>query len=201
MVFHWRLSNSKSLLVYRTLAVFNNAVVWMISTRPPTSKSSKPFHNPLVTVLKAPFTIGIIVTFMFHSFFNSQARSRYLLLFSHSFSFIMRSAGTTKSKIFQIFFFFFLLIIIRSSLLLRLGDPFVCQSPIEVCVCVCVCVIFSDRCWFVHMPFVGMVKFKFLAHFPVDNLAHPVVSSLVLLRCQFAELAYYVIDGFISVTA
>ena len=29
-----------------------------------------------------------------------------------------------------------------------------------------------------HIPFVGMVKFKFLAHFPVDYLADPVVSSL-----------------------
>ena len=46
-----------------------------------------------------------------------------------------------------------------------------------------------------------MVKFKFLAHFPVDHLAHPVMSSLVLLLCQFAAFAYYVIDGFISVTA
>ena len=52
-----------------------------------------------------------------------------------------------------------------------------------------------------HIPFVGMVKFKFLAHFPVDHLAHPVVSSLVLLLSQFAAFAYYVIDGFISVTA
>ena len=38
-------------------------------------------------------------------------------------------------------------------------------------------VIFKDRCWVVHISFVGMVKFKFLAHFPVDHLAHPVVSS------------------------
>ena len=52
-----------------------------------------------------------------------------------------------------------------------------------------------------HIPSVGMVKFKFLAHFPVDHLAHPLVSSLVLLLCQFAASAYYVIDGFISVTA
>ena len=50
------------------------------------------------------------------------------------------------------------------------------------------------------MPFVGMVKFRCLAHFPVDHLAHLVVSSLVLLLCQFAVFAYYVIDGFISVT-
>ena len=109
-VFHWSLSDSKSPQVSRTLlsilAVFNNAVVWMVSTRPPTSKSSRPFNNPLVTVPKAPITIGIIVTFMFHSLFNSLARSRYLSLFSHSFSFILWSAGTAKSTILQIFFFF-----------------------------------------------------------------------------------------------
>ena len=117
MVFHWRLSDSKCPQVSRTL--FNSAVVWMVSTRPPTSKSSRPFNNPLVTVPKASITISIIVTFMFHSFFNPLARSRYLSLFSHSFNFILWSAGIAKSTILQIFFFFFffLLIIIRSGLL------------------------------------------------------------------------------------
>ena len=108
MVFHWKLSGSKSPQVSRAflsiLAVFNNAVVWMVSTRPPTSKSSRPFNNPLVTVPKAPIPIGIIVTFMFHSFFNSLVRSRCLSLFSHSFSFILWSAGTAKSTILQFFF-------------------------------------------------------------------------------------------------
>ena len=33
----------------------------MVSTRPPTSKSSSPFSNPLVTVPKAPITIGILL--------------------------------------------------------------------------------------------------------------------------------------------
>ena len=111
MVFHWRLSDSKSPQVSRILlsflAVFNNSVVWMVSTRAPTSKSSRPFNNPLVTLTKAPITIGIIVNFMFHSFFNSLARSRYLSLFSLTFSFILWSAGTAKSTILQIFFFFF----------------------------------------------------------------------------------------------
>ena len=123
MVFHWRLSDSKSPQVSRTLlsiqAVFNNAVVSMVSTRPPTSKYSRPFNNPLVTVPKALITIGIIVTFVFQSFFffNSLARSRYLSLFSHSFSYILWSARRAKSRIMQIFFlFFFLLIIIRSGL-------------------------------------------------------------------------------------
>ena len=87
MVFHWSLSDGKSPQVSRTLlsilAVLNNIVVWMVSTRPLTSKSSSPFSNPLVTVPNAPITIGIIVTWMCHSFFNSRARSRYLSFFSH----------------------------------------------------------------------------------------------------------------------
>ena len=66
------LSDSKSPLVARTLlsilAVLNNAVIWMISTRPQTSKSSSPFNNPLITLPKAPIAIGIIVTFI--SFFS-----------------------------------------------------------------------------------------------------------------------------------
>ena len=106
---HWSLSDSKSPQVSRTrlriLAVLSNAVVWIVSTRPPTSKSSRPFNNLLVIVPKAPITIGTIVTFMFHSFFNSLARSRYLSFFSLSFRFILWSAGTAKSTILQILFF------------------------------------------------------------------------------------------------
>ena len=121
MVFHWSLSNRKSPQVSRTplsiLVVLNNAVVWMVSTHPPTSNSSSPFSNPLVTVPKAPITIGIIVTCVFYSFFNSLARSMYLSYFSHSFSFILWSAWTAKSTILQIFFFL-LLLIIRSGLII-----------------------------------------------------------------------------------
>ena len=110
MVFHWSLSDSKSPQVSRTLlsilAVLNNIVIWMVSTRPPTSKSSSTFSNPLVTVPEAPITIGIIVTFMLHNFFNSLARLRYLSFFSYSFSLIMWSAGIAKSTILQILFLF-----------------------------------------------------------------------------------------------
>ena len=119
MVFHWSLSDSKSPQVSRTLlsilAVLNNAVVWMVSTHPPTSKSSRPFNNPLVTVPKATITIRMIITFMFHSFFNSLARSRYLSFFSHSFSFILWSARTPKSTILQILFFVVNYYKVRSS--------------------------------------------------------------------------------------
>ena len=69
MIFHWSLSDNKSPQVSVTLlsilAVLNNVVVWMVSTRTPTSNSYSLFNNPLVTVPKAPITIGITVTFMF----------------------------------------------------------------------------------------------------------------------------------------
>ena len=69
----------------------------MVSTRLLISKSSSPCTNPLVTVQSAPITIGVTVTWMFHCFFNSQARSRYLALFSPSFSFTLCSVRTAKS--------------------------------------------------------------------------------------------------------
>ena len=136
MVFQWSLSDSKSPQVSRTLlsilAVLNNVVVWMVSTRPPASKSSISFSNPLVTVPNAPITIGIIVTCMFHSFFNSLARSRYLSIFSHSFSFILCLAGTAKSTILQVLFF---LLIIKSGLLAGIRWS-VCMSKSHRSLCV-----------------------------------------------------------------
>ena len=135
MFFHWSLCDSKSPQVSRTLlsilAVLNNAVIWMVSTRPPTSKSSSLFSNPLVTVPNAPITIGIIITCMFHSLFSSLAKSTYLSFFSHSFSFILWSAETAKSTILQVLFFFCWLLLSLVSWL-GLGDPFVYQSPIGV---------------------------------------------------------------------
>ena len=111
MVSHWSLSDSKSPQVFRTLlgilAVLSNALIRIVSTRPPTSKSFRPFNNPLVIVPKAPITVGTIVTFMFPSFFNCLARSRYLSFFSHSFRFILWSAGTAKPTILLIFSFVF----------------------------------------------------------------------------------------------
>ena len=136
MVFRWSLSDSKSLQVSRTflscMAVLNNVVVWMVSTHPLVSKSSSPFNNPLVTVAKAPITIGIIVTFMYHSFFNSLARSRNLSFFSHSFSFILWLAGIAKSTILQVHF---LLIIIRSGLLAEIRwSVYMSKSHRSLCV-------------------------------------------------------------------
>ena len=69
------------------LAVLNKAVVWMVSTRPPTSKSFSPFNNSFVSVPKAPITIGIIVTFMFHSFFQFSSKVEVLILHFTFFQF------------------------------------------------------------------------------------------------------------------
>ena len=88
MVPHRSLSDSKSPSVSKTLpstlAVLSNAVIWIVSTRPPTSR---PFNNPLVIVPKAPITIVKIVTFMFHSFFNSLANVEVLILLFTFFQF------------------------------------------------------------------------------------------------------------------
>ena len=136
MVFYWSLSDSVSPQVSRTLlsilAVFNNAVFWIFSTRPPTSKSSRPFNNPLVTVPKAPMTIGTIVTLMFHIFFQFSSKVEILILFSHSFSFILRSARTAKWTIFKITIVFCGGLLKGLVFWPRVGDPCVCQSHIGV---------------------------------------------------------------------
>ena len=97
VVFHWSLSDSKSPQVSRTLlsilANLNSVLVWMVTTRPLISKSSRPFNNPSMTLLRAPITIGINVTFIFNSFFYSLTRSRYLSFFSLSFNFTHWSTG------------------------------------------------------------------------------------------------------------
>ena len=140
MVFHRSLSGSKSPHVSRSLLsilpVLSNGVVLMVYTRPPTSKSSSPFNNPFVTVPNAPITIGIIVTFMIHSFFNSIARWRYLSFFSFSFSFSLWSVGTAKSTTWLVLFFLLLLLItMRSGLLAEIRGS-VCLSKFQSSLCV-----------------------------------------------------------------
>ena len=71
-VFHWSLSDCKFPQVSRTLlsilADLNNAVVWIVSSRPLISKSPSPCTNPLVTVPNALIRIGITDTFIFLNF-------------------------------------------------------------------------------------------------------------------------------------
>ena len=86
MVFHCSLNDSKYPQVSRTLlsilTVLNNVVVWMV----PVVRQLPSLPVPLVILLllyqKHQSQFGIIITFMFHSFFNSLARSRVLSFFS-----------------------------------------------------------------------------------------------------------------------
>ena len=122
MIFHWSLSDSKSPQVSRTLlsilAVLNNAVVWMVSARLPTSKCSSPFSNPLVTVPNPPITIGIIVTFMFHSFFQFPRKVEVLILLFTFFQFYSVVSRDSKVDYFAsslLLLLLLLLIIIKSG--------------------------------------------------------------------------------------
>ena len=108
MVFHWNLIDNKSPQVPMTLlsilVILNNAAVWIVSTLPPTSKSSSPLNNPLVTEPKTLIVIGIIVIIMFHSVFRSHSKVEvHILLFS-----FFQFAGTAK---FTILFYLIIIII------------------------------------------------------------------------------------------
>ena len=111
MVFHWSLGDIKSPQVSRTLlsimANLNNAVVWMVFTRPLIYKSPCLFINLVVTVPRAPITIGINVVCMFSSFFNFQPKSRYLSLFHLLSILFCGKLGQQQSQQFCKFSFYF----------------------------------------------------------------------------------------------
>ena len=165
MVSHWGLSYNKSSQVSRSLlsilADLNNAVVVMVSTRPLISKTAIPCTNPLVTVPRPPITVGITVTFMFHSLFSSLERSRYLSLFFFFFFFffaflqfypVVTRNGKVHNSTVLFFVFFVLFFLLFSFVFLfvylfvcflpslglviwpRIGDPFVSQNQSALCV-------------------------------------------------------------------
>ena len=108
------LSDSKSPQVsrtrLRTLAVLSNAIIWIVSTRPPTSKFSRPFNNPLVIVPKAPIIIGTIVTFMFHGIFQFSSKFEVLIVpctFLQIYSVVRRDSKVNYFANSLFFFFFF----------------------------------------------------------------------------------------------
>ena len=104
----------------------------MVSTSPFISKSSSPCIF-LVSAPRTPITNSITATFIFHGFFNSLARSRYLSFFSHSFSFTLLSAGTAKSTIRLVLFS--LLILTRSGHLDEIkGSVSISKSRRGLCV-------------------------------------------------------------------
>ena len=110
----------------------NNAVVYMVSTPPLTSMSSSLFINPSVTVPRAPITIDINVTFMFHSFFKSlQSRGTYPF-----YHFLWILLSDQQSPQFYKFFFFLVLLIIKRSGWLAEIRLSVCISKSQRSLCV-----------------------------------------------------------------
>ena len=69
-------------------------------------QSSSPLTKPFGIILSALITTGITVTFMFHSFFTSLVRYRYLSLLLLSFNFTLWSTRMVKSTIWLVLFFF-----------------------------------------------------------------------------------------------
>ena len=131
MVFHWRLSDSNSPQVSRTLlsilAVFNNAVIWIVSTRPPTV-SSILFFKPLRTVPRSLTAIGITDTFMFHCLFSSLAISWHFPVFS--LFFFKFSLFSLLEQYYPVDFKFFLYVLVIKYLVrLGLDDPFYLKDP------------------------------------------------------------------------
>ena len=180
MVFHLSLNDSKSSQVSRTLlrilADLNNALVWIVSARLPISNCSRPCTKPPGSVPIAPITTGITVTLMIHSFFLVLWQGLSTCLSFRLLWFLFCGLSGRQSSLFDCFFFFFFVnyYLVWSSDL----DKGIClylKIPVNF-----MRLILQDGLWFGRIPFGGIVKFQFLAQFPVDYHPHPVVSSLLL---------------------
>ena len=79
--------------VFRPILIMQ---VWRISVPPLISKSLNPLTKPLEIIPSKSVTIGITVIFMFHSYFSSLTRSRYLSLFIAFFDFHLVVGGDCK---------------------------------------------------------------------------------------------------------
>ena len=138
MIFHRSLSNNRSPQVSRTLlsilTVLNNVVVWMVSTRPLIYKSSSPVDNRFVTLPKAPITIGITVTFMFHIFLQFPSKAQVLVFLFVFFQFYSVASRDSKDHNFPRVFFLLLLIFIWSGRLTEIRGS-VCMSKSHRSLC------------------------------------------------------------------
>ena len=128
---------------------------------------------------------------MFHSFFNSFARSRYLSFFSLSFGFVLWSAGTANSTILQVFFL--LLITIRSGRLAEIRWS-VCMSKSHKSLCVSFSRIAAGLCiyhlfvwsnlnlhispWIILTTQSCLVLYSFCANLLYSLIISLIVSSL-----------------------
>ena len=171
--------------------------------RPPTSKSFSPFSNPLVTVPNAPITIGIIVTCMFHSFFQFSSKVEVLIfLFTFfQFYFVLSRDSKVDNFVSSLFFCWLTVSLVFGP---RLGDPSVCQSPIGVYVsfsrtgaelCInhlLVCLNFLHISQWITLPTQScLVLYSFCA-----NLLHSLIMWLLLLiRVSHISVSWWSFTG------
>ena len=97
MVSPWSLSDSESPQVSTILADLYKAVVLVISMCPLIFKSSSPYTSLLLNVLRAPFTIGITVTFQFPG-------KVQVLIFTLFFQFVVSRYSPQLGKFSFLFF-------------------------------------------------------------------------------------------------
>ena len=115
-------------------------------------------------------------------------RSTYLSVFSLSFNFF--SVVCRGSKIYNsASCIFFVVVVDDYYKIWSSGRDYMIRLYHKLLL-VSLRFILQERFWVVHIPFVYMVKFKFLAHFPVDPLSHPVLSSLTLLLLSFGSFSH-----------
>ena len=95
------------------LVELSNAIVSIVSTSPLISKSSHSFTNSFLIVPRAPVTIGVTVTFMFHNFFSFPSKVLVLIPFAffQFYSVVSRDSKVQNSAS-SLFCWFIIIIII-----------------------------------------------------------------------------------------
>ena len=133
----WSFRDNTSPHVSRTLLSIltdlNNDVIWMVSILPPMPNSSSSFSKPLGSVQSAPSTIDIILTLIFHSFFSSLARSKYLSTFFTFFIFLydsLKRQNLLDSKFSSFFFITSQCVFERIKIYVCIWKPRECYAPL-----------------------------------------------------------------------
>ena len=172
----------------------------MVSSCPLISNSSSLFTKTFGIVTISLITVGITVTFMFHSFFSSHARSKGLYFFfacfyCHSglcrYGKIHYSTDSAFSSlyiyiyIYIYFFFFFGWLSLGLVVWIVLGDPFVTQNPGKFCasyssrrILVCASTTCSYELFYIFSSFPPSISRWFLAG--VRHSKSPHVSRTLL---------------------
>ena len=138
MIFYWSLSDNISPYVFGTLLSIltdlNNAVVWMVLTRPLISKSPNPCTNPLLTVPSVSITIGtlLLLCALVYLFPSKVSIVIYRFAFFQFYPMVSRN-GKVYYSAGSFFHFFCCWLLLGLVVWVRLGGPFVSQNPWEFC--------------------------------------------------------------------